>query len=287
MSRYNFGLLDPSQAPDGGLNDPILGPNTLGIEVTGARIVTIRPDADALGAMAVLALRARGHRLSPDTQARIAEIARWDCLRLGSWQDWRELHPPLFRPAMAVDLMGKPLELKAVDALVRLTSWSMERRVEAFADWLLSGLSALPEEAVQAALEFETRLLDAWNCGAIEVRRTKDARLATMMAGPDAPLGGMDLAYRLAPVVVAEGYLPYGRKMTIAQFEPGWVDLPALLKKLEALEPGWGGQAQSIIGSPQGKASALGIDAVVAMVGKHLLGRRSGRNVVGRQGGTQ
>lgn len=323
MSYYAFGLLDPAKAPDGAENAAMLGAKTLGVEVTaaayvpycglgnidpqhgfgisqaraaieaavdwplpdrGARIVTIRPDADALGAMAVLALRAGGNQLLPDALSRVAEIARWDCLRLGGWQDWRDLHPPLFRPAMAVDLMGKSLELKAVDALVRLPSWSIERRVDAFADWLLEGHSGLPDEAVNAALQFETGLLGAWNRGAIDVRRTDDPRMAIMMAAPDAPLGGMELAYRVAPVVIAEGHLPAGRKLTVAQFEPGWVDMPALLNELEALEPGWGGQPHSIIGSPQGKASKLGLETLVDLMKKNLLCSAQSDNIFGQLG---
>lgn len=301
---YSFALLNPAKAPHSKENAAFLGAMTLGVEVTakafvphcglgnidfqhgpcatsgqaaieaaldwplppkGSCLVTVRADADALGAMAVLLLRAEGHQISSEVRARIAEIARWDGLRLGSWKPWRRLHPPLFRPAMAVDLMGKPLELKAVDALVRMDSWSMEQRVLVFAAWLDHGRTSLPDEVVQAALDFESRLLDAWNSADIDVRLSADPRVVVMTAAPGAPVGGMDIAYRLAPVVIAEGHMPWGRKLTIAQFEPGWVNLRALAANLNALEPGWGGQPDSIIGSRQGAACKLKLSDVEAL----------------------
>lgn len=313
MPHYSFALLNPAKGPHAPENAAFLGATTLGVEVTaeafvplcglgnidpqhgpgsasgqaaieaaldwplppeGSCLVTIRADADALGAMAVLLLRAEGRQLSAEVRARISDIARWDGLRLGSWQAWRGLHPPLFRPAMAVDLMGKPLELKAVDALVRMDSWSVEQRVLAFAAWLVQGRTSLPDEVVQAALDFESRLLDAWNGADIDVRLSTDPRVAVMRAARGAPVGGMDIAYRQAPVVIAEGHMPWGRKLTIAQFEPGWVDLRALAADLNSLEQGWGGQPDAIIGSPQGVGCVLRMADVEALVTSQLRGAR-------------
>ena len=310
MTHYEFAMAFPVAHPRAAENAALIGPFTLGIEVTeadladacslgnidpqhtpgstdnraaieaamewplppmGSRLVTIRPDADALGAMAVLMLRAAGHTLDANAEKRVAQIGQWDRLARGAWQSWRRVHPPLFRPSWPVDLAGKPLELKAVDALVRLADWPIAARVSCLAEWLQEGRAALPEAAVHAALAHEAALLDAWNKEAIEVRSTADTRVALLLSAPGAPVGGMDLAYRTAPVVVAEGHLPTGRKLTVAQFEPGWLDLPALLAELNTLETGWGGQPQSIIGSPQGKASSLALDAVTGLVEKRLL----------------
>lgn len=302
MTGWRYGILRPGAA-----NEGWLGPETLGIEVTvpalaahcglgnidpqhdgscdpraaievaltapppppGAALVTVRADADALGAMAVLRIRAAGRTLPEDSLTRIADIARWDRLERGDWAAWQAANPPLFRPAIAIDLKGKRLELKIVDALVRLDDRTVEARVEALAEWLLAGHTTLPEAAVKAALDHEAALLSAWNRAAITVQRHESGRIAVLRSAPGAPPGGMDLAYRIAPVVVAEGYLPTGRKLTVAQFEPGWIDLPALCAELAAREPGWGGSA-TIIGSPQGAACALALDAVAGMATARL-----------------
>lgn len=310
MSHYTFSLLNPAKGADDPENAARLGALALGLEVTveglvahcglgnidpqhglgetgliaaieaaldwplppkGASLVTVKADADALGAMAVLMLRARGCPLSPDMRTRISEIARWDKLCRGSWQAWRRFHPPVFRPAMAVDLGGKSLEIQALDALVRLQSWTVAQRVHAMGEWLMHGKSSLPEEAVQAALAFESRLLEAWNRGDIDARAAANPCIAIMTAAPSAPLGGLDMAYRLAPVVIATGQMPWGRKLTIAQFEPGWVNMRAVAADLNALEPGWGGQPDSIIGSPQGSACELELARVQEVVEQNLL----------------
>ena len=121
---YRYGLLDPRPSPMAKqANAVLLGPETLGIEVTvpalaagcglgdidpqhgpgggaiaaieaaldwplppsHACLVTIRRDADAFGAMAVLGLRAAGHPIDPAMGYRIALIARADCFDNGHW----------------------------------------------------------------------------------------------------------------------------------------------------------------------------------------------------------
>jgi hypothetical protein len=57
-----------------------------------------------------------------------------------------------------------------------------------------------------------------------------------------------------------------------------------LLNELEALEPGWGGQPHSIIGSPQGKASKLGLETLVDLMKKNLLCSAQSDNIFGQLG---
>jgi hypothetical protein len=95
----------------------------------GALLVTIRADADAIGAMAVLLLRGANVELGPAARARIAEIARWDRYELGSWHEWRRLHPPLPPVARSVDLGGPPLDIAAIAATADDALLPVEDRV--------------------------------------------------------------------------------------------------------------------------------------------------------------
>ena len=113
MMSYSFAQLMPEHAPDAsGHNADILGKGIYGIEVTeqglarqcvlgnldpqhslggtreaaveaaltcalppdGTRLVTIRPDMDALGAMAIFQLRVQGDTLGPELIRRVKLI---------------------------------------------------------------------------------------------------------------------------------------------------------------------------------------------------------------------
>jgi hypothetical protein len=128
--RYRYGLLKPQRAPGAREHNALwLAPATLGIEVTdpelaadcglgnidpqhlfavsdiaaidaglswpvpaaGAKLVTIRPDADAFGAMAVVTLRAKDLALSDDAHERIAVVSRADRFAHGPWPGPRPL----------------------------------------------------------------------------------------------------------------------------------------------------------------------------------------------------
>jgi len=88
----------------------------------------------------------------------------------------------------------------------------------------------------------------------------------------------VQIGYRCAPVVVAEnprfrleGREPH-RKITIAQWEAGWVDLPAVVLELSAAENGWGGSS-TVVGSPQGAGTELPLLAIVQAVERWLIRR--------------
>ena len=304
---YTFGLLAPSATAGAAeANAPWLGPMTLGIEVTEpalarrcglgnidpqhgcghgdgpgrgasaieaalhwpppprhARLVTVRPDADAIGAMAILALRALGGRPTATLLDRAVQIARCDAFAQGAWCDWMAGREPLSRPARPEDMSMFPSAYRALAAAAGNPSRSLAERVDFVGRWLVGGV--LDDGALAAAEAHARRLAEAWNSGALEIEVLDDARVARVRGD-----GGLQLGYRFAPVVIAEGHGDAPRKVTIGQFAVGHVDLVAVSARLSALEPGWGG-SPTIIGSPQGVGARLPDDTIAAVVMSALI----------------
>jgi hypothetical protein len=305
MSDYCVGLLTPTRVEGGDArNAELLGPLTLGIEVTeaelavrcglgvidpqhggagsgaacieaaldwplppaAATLATIRPDADAFGAMAVLSLRAKSAPLSSALIERVRFVARHDSFSRGGWRDFVAGRTALVHPAAAAEVSFFPLEYRALSALARDESCWPLKRMEAFEHWLSSG--EIPSDMLLAADIFAKNLADAYNSGAIEIDEVLPSRLAVLRGNSP---GCLPLAYRVAPVVAAFVANAPPRKITIAQFEAGHVDLTAVSRALAELEPGWGGSA-NIIGSPQGVGSYLAEGVVLATLIAHLSG---------------
>lgn len=285
---YRFALLYPAQHPRAGKNEELLGPSTLGIEVTepalaarcglgsidpqhgptpelgraaidvaldwptpppGSLLVTQKADSDALGAMAVLDLRQAGCPLCNEMLARVQQLSRWDRFDQGGWVEWQSFHPPLPHPAHALDT-GLPLAIRALRPLARDSAMPLAARVAAIGAWLQKG--ELPPGAKATSMVFEKDLLAQWNAGEISLHATEDFRLVRLRARDRA---GLFLGYRQAPVVIAES-TGHHRRLAVGQFERGWIDMTRLLDELAALEPGWGGSA-TLIASPHGADTRL------------------------------
>ena len=299
---YRHGLLDPrphSAAQQ--LNAALLGPYTLGVEVTepvlAARcglgnidpqhrpgggaiaaieaamdwplpppetcLVTIRPDADAFGAMAVLSLRASGLPFTPPIRARIAQIARADCFANGIWPGPRSL------PARTDDIDEAGPGEQNLGALIGgLGDRALPvcRAVTATRDWIVSGV--VPAEWHERAARAAKVLFAALQSGQVRVVAAGDGGIAIVEGCVP---GALRLGYRLAPVVVAVDGSAGGdppapwRRMTVAQWQAGHVDLMRAAALLGCDEPGWGG-APGIIGSPQGKSCHRTVSAVLAVL---------------------
>lgn len=307
MATYRYALLLPVQAQGAEAhNAPLLGPATLGIEVTeaalaarcglgnldpqhdgsgsplaaieaavewpdvppaGATLVTIRPDLDALGAMAMLTYRAEGRLLTPPMKARIKAAANADRFERGPWpgpRPWPETPEDI-----AEELDGG--DASVLSAAARDAAAPIEARVRRVLHWLVSGL--VPEFYRRAPLERAGRLMLAIREGKV-LADTSEApgRMAEIVTEAD---GALAIGYRLAPVVVAlnpsfrfpDGAV--GPKYTIAQYAPGYADLDAAIQLLLRWEPGWGGST-AIKGSPQGKPSRLSRAEVARTVAQCL-----------------
>lgn len=229
----------------------------------GSVLVTVRPDADSLGAMAVLALRAADIDLLPAIRGRIARIAAADGFRQPPWAAWRPAHPPLEGAVPWQRLLEHAPAAPAI-AIAAAADRQLPERVHALALWLLRG--ARPAWARGGPVPRLAGLAAAWNTGRIRVEPVVPGRLALLRS---AVPGALRLAYRWAPVVVAESAPARPARVTIAQFEPGWCDMAGLAAALSDLEPGWGGTA-AILGAPQGQGTRLPLPRLLALVRAHL-----------------
>ncbi len=299
---YRHGLLDPRPLPAARkANAMLLGPQTQGIEVTDpvlaaacglgnidpqhrpggggiaaieaasdwplppsqSRLVTIRRDADAFGAMAVLGLRAAGIPIDPAMRHRIDLIARADCFDNGHWPGRRDI------PARA-DEIGEvgPGEQQLGALIGGLGDRALPpgRAVAITRAWIVSGVvpDGWNERAARAAEVLFLGLRD----GRVRLGDILPGRVATVEGFVP---GALRLGYRLAPVVIAVDDSPRGdppapwRKITIAQWRVGHLDLTRAARTLSATEPGWGG-SPGIIGSPQGRPCHRAIPDVLAVL---------------------
>jgi hypothetical protein len=228
-------------------------------------LATIKPDLDSVGAMAVLSLRGLGIDLGPAME-RIFVVATADKTRTTDWPGVRTL-PTIESPWG--DAPEQPLAAIA-DAVCDFKI-SLHERVIMMKDWLLTGeeptayRSRVNHERMDMAL--------ALDAGRINVE--SNGKIAIVLSTHRAATG---IGYMLAPVVVAcnpefriHGGEPH-RKYTVCQYSTGYCDMPNILAKLNALEPGWGG-SPGIIGSPQGMDSKLIFSDVLEAVMRHIIAK--------------
>jgi hypothetical protein len=298
---YRYACLRPTRAPDSeSWNAPILADNCFGIEVTepelvlrcrfgnldpqhlggtphvsaveaalelalppvGAILVTIRPDADAYGAMAVLTLRRRAQALSRAAMARVALIGKTDRFDRGAWAGPRTLP----KDASEIDEVGAgPQQIGALHAGLACEETSIEEGIQQTAEWILTGhVTAVWVERANHAAQ---TLFAAGSSGTIVLHRSTHPSIAVVEGF--AP-GALRLGYRLAPVIIAEAPShasggPPRRKLTIAQYDPSWVDLRGVARALSTEEAGWGG-TDTIIGSPQGSAARTPVEQCISIL---------------------
>jgi hypothetical protein len=299
---YRFGQLRlPDKDANAGYNAALLGGDTLGIEVSimsladrcglgnidpqhghsraqpssmasrsaaeaaltwplppaGSRLVTLRLDVDACAAMAVFELRANGADLACALRRRVEMVAGADSFDFGRWCDWAREHPPFGRNYDGPIGGQAHLEYRILARAMAADGFDVLRKVEVIMAWLARG--DLRPDAPAQVEAFDCALLNAWRAGKITVETPIPGALAHVCS----PMPGASaIGYRYAPVLLLEGEVGGRRKLTVAQFQPGHIDMPALAGRLGALEPGWGGSA-TIIGSPQGAACGIDAETVV------------------------
>ncbi|MFA6588116.1 MAG: hypothetical protein WCT08_03535 [Patescibacteria group bacterium] len=290
---YRFALLDPR--PGENRNQGLLGLKTLGIEVTvpwlarhcglgnidpqhtgqnidlaaieaalefplppdGTILVTIRPDCDAFGAMAVLKMRATGTKMKNGILSRVTYVAKRDRFEVGQWPGPRSL--PENNP--------EPSPFTVMSAVCNNNHLSVDQRVIHMQAWLETAEE--PPDYRDKVYWASYIMLRDIRDGKLPLRTMANGKIATAIG--DNP-GLVSLAYYLAPVVVVHYPIgPNGKsKFSICQYHKGFISMDTLVMQLQAHEPDWGGSSTRI-GSPQGIGSSLSPDAVVEMVKRHLI----------------
>jgi hypothetical protein len=244
-ARCNLGNLDP-QHTEGRNVAACVAALDCELPPDGATLVTVRPDADSVLAMAVIVMRALGQG-GAIRHDRVATIGAADSAPSGPWV--RDYSPPA--------------DFAAVNAVAMNHRTPLASRISTLTDWL-AGIGGLPMVAPA-------------DHSAIDVRVSGCGRYAIARADGPAGRGAMAAGYRMAPVVIGvneafsmRGESPH-RKYTIARWNATHVpmDWAGMIAELQALESGWGGSS-SICGSPQGTGSTLTLEQVAAVVERHL-----------------
>lgn len=232
---------------------------TCELPVDGAVVATIRPDADSVGAMAVLANRGANRRCDERLVAAIAAVDKHGPLATG-FEDLRPLTVAIARKAAAAKV-------------------PLPERVAWIADLLAGDSASHSEEIAALNREREAEFAQALQFGSVEL-----AASGKVAVVESTHRYATEIGYQQgAPIVVAYNpRMPVDfrdpakgtyRKFTVCrynEFVP--VDLAEIKDELNELETArcddgltWGGQ-MNIIGSPQGRSSALTKEEVVGIV---------------------
>lgn len=226
----------------------------------GTTLAIVRPDADALGAIAVLNCRREdelGHIGDMDNiYGRVPLIAEHDKFSQGSWSGSQR------------DFTEDDLTFAALGAIAAKHTLPIATRVQLFEDYLCTEDCVGLESA-------RHQILDEREKCANESNVSIENGIAVVESHHR---GATELGYQYAPVVVIRndafrfpGVDGAHVKYTVCQWQEGYVDFSSLIKDLNEVEESggtWGG-SKTIAGSPQGVSSSLNMDQVASLVKSH------------------
>lgn len=256
-SRCGLGNIDPQHLGGNAKMAAIEAAWTHPLPPEDTTLVTIRPDADALGAMTILCLRASSPETLYDESVtrRVAMIAVADEEASGPWPGPHKVTP---------EQMAGPIAV--LSAMCMEHERSLDERLRLMKDWVLTGRFFADDSRLSTLR--------------LEAQAALDELHVTTISGVAVVVGSHRWASRFgyahAPVFVATnpscvfaGGEPH-RKHTIARWNTQYpMDWDGLRTDLQNREPGWGGSS-SIMGSPQGEHSILTTEEVVEQVLAHL-----------------
>jgi len=229
-------------------------------------LITIKPDLDSIGAMvlATLAINSPALTLSGDMLLRLIAIANSD--RHGSASKWSKhkrinyFNEPLFSK------FGIPIGLLSAIG----SQDDIDTKVKYMTDYIMTGSFEKLDRFTAIMLKKNEISSKSTN-----VQVVIDNRLVFVESNYRGAIG---LGYRYAPTVLAKNpNYRFGQrnikgvKYTLAQFNPGHVNIEKVLSRLIALEPGWGGDRSSIIGSSQKEPSKLTPDQILDIVKQEMV----------------
>lgn len=226
----------------------------------GSTLVTVRPDPDSVGTMALFNIRNSGGEIQKEQlMSRVRLIAESDKFSQScSWEEWKSKS------------RDETLELEneGIGAICSDFKVPLEERVTRIENWLLTGncigLSEAKErikkEKAEAAAQSKVHIFYS---------PYLQREIAVVISSHR---GATTLGYTRAPVVICVNKKfrfnggPEHLKYTICQFKEGYINLPELTKKICQEEDKWGG-SPTIIGSPQGEPSQLTLGRIMSIVG--------------------
>jgi len=236
-------------------------------------MITVRPDLDALGAMALIEYRSSEGEITPEIAERIEEIAIADKFARGGWPGKTEL-PSSENPWPKSANASDNHKLAAIGSRVMDFKALIAGRVDSMKEFLVSGTE--PAEYRNKVEQEQADMISALERGDIKIEIEADGQIAYVESSHRS---GTTLGYTQAPVVIAFNPTfkqgpgdPY-KKFTICQYDGTWIDLTALKAELATIEEGWGG-SPTIIGSPQGHDSIIDPKKIIEIATKHLKPRK-------------
>lgn len=254
--KCNLGNIDPQHTDKDVTTAAIDVAVNFNLPPKEALMVTVRPDLDAFGSMAILSLRQKGVMLSPEIIDRVKTVSEADRFARGGWTGQKSL------PTRENIWPNETQSLAVLGKMVNDTKISVGQRIALLERWLETGEE--PNEYKEKALKERMEMIDALERGKIIAFIESKYRSATNIGYASAPI-----VIALNPSFSQVGSEPY-KKYTICQFAPGYVDMLAVAEELNGLEKGWGG-SPAIIGSPQGVSSILSAEQIIGIVKKYLI----------------
>lgn len=228
-------------------------------------MVTIRPDVDSIGSMAILSMLLNKELvLEGNLILRLKAIAKSDRHGRENWKTKRED----FFNFKGHNIFGLPIGLMYMCSDLRL---DIQQKVLKMTTYLKNGIFDDIDKYTNLALK---NLSDQMR--SIKVNVIVPNKLIVIESNRG---GAIAIGYKMCPVVIAvndrfrfglKKNFIIGKKMTIAQYTAGrFVNIPEVQKKLAEMEFGWAG-SDSIIGSPLNGPTKLQIKDVVKVVKKYL-----------------
>lgn len=227
--KCELGNLDPQHSDDNHTRATIEDAVSVELPPEDARLVTIRPDLDAFGSMAIFNMRHGISELTPEILEKVQKIAEADTFSKGAWPGEREI-PSVENPWPEGQSELSPLGALAMDFKIPVAT-----RVQKIQEWLEQG--SVPQEYIDRLESERKDIISAIESGSIKVE-VEDG-IAKVQS---AHRSGIDTGYRKAPIVIAYnpkfqlgGGEPH-KKYTVAQFTAQYLDLKAALEELKTKE---------------------------------------------------
>jgi len=229
-------------------------------------LVTVKPDLDSIGSMvlATLSIKHPSTSLTGDMLLRLIAIANSD--RHGSVSKWNRhkrinyFNEPLFSK------FGIPIGLLSAIG----SQDDIDVKVKYMTDYIMTGTFEKLDRFTAIMLKKNENSSKSTN-----VQVVVDNKLVFVESNYRGAIG---LGYRYAPTVLAKNpKYRFGQngikgvKYTLAQFNSGHINIKKVMDRLIALEPGWGGDGSSIIGSSQKEPSKLTSNQILDIVKQELV----------------